>query len=983
MSKAPKTDILKKNKDTFGPVLRVLIVFFVAIATGIAIYKKKEISPYGGNDILSIDLWGQYFPMYRKFALDHGFAKAMYNWSGALGFNNWVQNAFYTRSLFLIPFGLVPFAKSITYIDTAALLKIGLGAASCQLFAEYKFRSRSPLIMVTSIGYGLCAYSTAFIMQFMWTDGLFLAPLVLLGLERIMEGRSPLMYVITLALAIYTNFYTGFGICLFTGFYFIAEWLKKEYTDKSGAKLRGNEELRARAALFGRFTLYSLIGGLLTAFILIPTLKGLSLTESANEGHFDFSQWYHTLAENVSAMLPTTPASREFGVANISVGLFAFLLIPLYFMNSEIKPKDKLLTGGFLTVLYAGLNYNPMDWLFNGFHFPNQLPGRWSFLFSLAIALVAANGIAKRKGINLTSIFVSFVIALFFTGYAKFGNPSQEKLEKLPYWNKLIAVFALLMAFCVLFGYFSQYMDKQAEKLEKTAADEKGAKLYRAKAGGLRFLAFLTSLLLAFAMSEEICRNSVYVAADNDSGILVSDMDMYIKVSDSLLKYGSEYESGNDDFYRIEANEGWTFNTAMIGDFKGIAYYGSTLNHGVYELLRSMGNRVYANNVSSVYNNNSLFQNSLFGVRYIIDRGRYFESRSGKGYELADNNADCLIWENLSPFPLAFAASHDILSSELHPNQVRPIYDQNEMLNKLCGEEANVFEHIEPSDFTTDNADVHSTNSVWNHNDFSRMDGNLPVKITWTYMVKDDMPIYLEHNFTAGGQITINGSVLDPTLEKFRCIGSYEAGTELQIEYTADNIDRGGFGLDLYRFDMDKWNSIYENVKAQGLEVTSFKNTRIKGTLNAAQDGLVMTTIPQDGGWSVYVDGKKTDNFKVLGTLTGFNVSAGSHNIEFRYHVPSFMTGILISLAALAALIFCLRARKKGGRKPAEKKAKESTEKKAPEPEKAEKAEEAEPEAEEKAQESSEKTEIGNETASENEVPEAENGEEHKVEIDI
>ena len=104
--------------------------------------------------------------------------------------------------------------------------------------------------MAASIGYGLCAYSTAFIMQFMWTDGLFLAPLVLLGLERFINGKSPLMYILMLALTIYTNFYTGFGVCLFTGFYFIAEWIKREYTGKDGAKLRGASEWKARGILF-------------------------------------------------------------------------------------------------------------------------------------------------------------------------------------------------------------------------------------------------------------------------------------------------------------------------------------------------------------------------------------------------------------------------------------------------------------------------------------------------------------------------------------------------------------------------------------------------------------------------------------------------------------------------------------------------------------------------------------------------------------
>ena len=965
LSKAPKADFLKKNRDTLGSVLRVLIVFTVAIATGIVIYKKKEISPYGSNDILSIDLWGQYFPMYRKFALDHGFSEAMYNWSGALGFNNWVQNAFYTRSIFLIPFGLVPFAKSITYIDIAALLKFGLGAASCQLYAEYKFKSKSPLIMVASVGYGLCSYATAFIMQFMWTDGLFLAPLVLLGLEGMMNGKSPLMYVIMLALTIYTNFYTGFGVCLFTGFYFIAEWFKREYTDANGKKLCVKANLKARFALLGRFSLYSLIGGLLTAFILLPTLKGLSITESANEGRFDFKQWYHTFAENISSMLPTTPASLEYGVANIAIGLFAFLLIPLYFMNTEIKPKDKLLTGGFLGVLYAGLNYNPMDWLFNGFHFPNQLPGRWSFLFSFAIAIVASNGIAKRNGIKLTSIIASLIIALFFTGYAKFGNLSEEKTKKLPYWNKLIIVFAILLAFSVIFFYFSQYMDKQAEKLAQTAEtggkklsekEEKSANLYKLKAGGLRFCAFATSVLLSIAMTEEICRNNVKVAADDNSGILVSNMDSFIKISESLLKYGEKYESRNDEFYRMEVNETWTFNTPMIGDFKGVSYYGSTLNHGVYNLLRDMGNRVYANNVSSVYNNSSLFQNSLFGIKYIIDRGRYFESRSGKGYELVETNDDCLIWENKTPFPLAFAASNEIITEDITPDKVQAVHDQNELLNKLSGSETNVFEHIDPADFTYDNVDIDTTNGNWIYHDFTRIDGNLPVTITWLYIVQDDMPIYLEHNFN-GGQLTVNGNIFEIGFEKFRCIGSYEPGTEIRIEYTANDIGRGSFGLDLYRFNMDKWNEIYDSVKANGLEVSSFKNTHIKGSLNASEAGLVMTSIPQDGGWTVYVDGKKAPDFKVLGTLIGFNVGAGSHDIEFKYHVPFFKAGVLITLFAIAALVFCLRVRKNGGFKFRKKEKAAENNKKADGAEKSGEAENVTEKSGEKKQKSSKKSE--------------------------
>ena len=124
-------------------------------------------------------------------------------------------------------------------------------------------------------------------------------------------------------------------------------------------------------------------------------------------------------------------------------------------------------------------------------------------------------------------------------------------------------------------------------------------------------------------------------------------------------------------------------------DYSIFGYYGSTLNHGVYDLLRDMGNRIYANNVSSVYNNSSLFQNSFFGIKYIIDRGRYFQFRSGKGYTSVEENSDCVIWENDTPFPIAFASSRDLLDMELTPDNVRGVFTQNEMINRLCGEEIN------------------------------------------------------------------------------------------------------------------------------------------------------------------------------------------------------------------------------------------------------------------------------------------------------
>lgn len=923
MSTAPKKALTREKKISIGfAVLRYLIVFLVPLITGIVIFKKKEIAPFGNNDVLSIDLWGQYFPMYRKFAFDSGISEAMYNWSGALGFNNWVQNAFYCRSIFLIPFQFISTDNSITYIDIVCLLRFGLGALACQAFLEYKFKSRNPIIMATSICYGLCAYSTAFIMQFMWTDGLFLAPLVLLGLERLIRGKSPAMYTLMLAFTIYTNFYTGFGVCLFTGFYFVAYWLSKSYTGKDGSCLTVKENLKARGKLFGRFMLYSVLGGVATAVVLVPTVKGLSNSESANEGVLNFSQWYHTMAENAASMLPETPASLEFGVPNIAVGLFAFILIPLFFLNAEIKFAEKLAAGGFLGLLYAGLNYNPMDWLFNGFHFPNQLPGRWSFLFSFAITIVAANGLAKAKGIKVKSVITSLIIGMFFVVYAKYGNLDSARLDKLGHWNLLLAVFAGLMILSIGFSFFSEKLADKASAAEKSETETKTsesaenpapkADKLRKSAFALKACAFTTSIVIAAVVAIQSCQDTVDVAAKEGAGIPISDMDSFNKVSDVIYDFGQKHGCGKDEFYRMEAYDGWTFNTSMIGDFNGIGYYGSTLNYGVYQLLKDMGNRVYANNVSSVYNTTSLFQNSLFGIKYVLDRSRIFLSRSGQGYNIAEDGENGIVWENPTALPIAFGASNNILDFKVDPNEIRPIATQNEMLNRIWGQPVNVFEHSDPSEFTYENCEF-AQNDNWNENYFYRTDSTLPVNVTWTYVVQNEDPLYFEQNFRAGTLLINDTEQVDIGAERFRCLGSYPAGTVLQFKYNCSDVNIGCFGFDLYSFNMTKWNEVYNGLSSSGLEVTSFKNTDIKGKLNAPQSEMVFTSIPQDGGWKVYVDGKKVEDFKALGTLIAFTVDAGEHDIEFKYHVPAFTAGLLMTIVALLMLAVCCYVFRAGG----------------------------------------------------------------------
>lgn len=85
-----------------------------------------------------------------------------------------------------------------------------------------------------------------------------------------------------------------------------------------------------------------------------------------------------------------------------------------------------------------------------------------------------------------------------------------------------------------------------------------------------------------------------------------------------------------------------------------------------------------------------------------------------------------------------------------------------------------------------------------------------------------------------------------------------------------------------------------------------YKDNVITGKITLADNALFTTTIPYDRGFSVYVDGKKTDYEITDNAFLGFPLSKGAHKIKFVYHAPQIRTGKFTSLLGLVLLVvFC------------------------------------------------------------------------------
>ena len=91
--------------------------------------------------------------------------------------------------------------------------------------------------------------------------------------------------------------------------------------------------------------------------------------------------------------------------------------------------------------------------------------------------------------------------------------------------------------------------------------------------------------------------------------------------------------------------------------------------------------------------------------------------------------------------------------------------------------------------------------------------------------------------------------------------------------------------------------------KENALEINTFTDEQIKGSIQASKDGMLVTNIPYTPGWQAYVDGQKVPTEKVNIGFVGLPISAGEHAVEFVYQTPYLKLGVVMSVLGIVALV--------------------------------------------------------------------------------
>ena len=836
----------------------------------LAIFLLFTITPFGNRTWLTIDLGQQYvdFFSYYEDTLLHHSEQFFYSFSKSIGGEMVSLWAYYLLSPFNLLFLLIPRSSIAMGVTLLIFLKLVSCTVSFAVLLDVKFKQRNWTTLLFALSYGFMSYLSANQFNVMWLDALIGLPLIILGVDALLQKKNPLYYVLPLALTILSNYYTGYMICLFLGLYFPYAYLmiNDSFSWKNFIKQ------------FGRFIFYSVLSVGLITVILLPTFYSLL----GSKGTATTIAW--SLKSEYNPLLMASKlfiGSFDFhemqkGYPNIFVGSLALFSFLCYFKEKKIALFQRLYALFITVIILISFNIEMFDKLWHAGQLPNWYSYRFSFLFSFWMVFLGYQWTLKKTAVGIRETFVYFF--LFLAAGIGFILFPQDYLQG---WQIALG-FGLSMG--ILYGLILIGRGKRTHQ----------------------------KFLISFVVIE-LLLNSI-ITLSRLGYVMNSEFATY---QSSLTNWSTVLRPVENEFYRSEKTMLRSKNDSLQVPTYGVSHFSSTFEKETEKFFDAIGVRqgtAYVN-----YSNGTLLTDALLGIKNTFIEttdATYNERWERKDLEdlptIATFNEGHVV-TNPNSLSIAYPMKAILKSMKVPTNH--PITMQNQLANALSGTTSpkNIFTKV-PYETTFEN--ISDSPVVYQR---IQLEDNTQVgTITLTFTPETDDPIYLEMAGTMGEEdleMTLNGEpyAFYPVQSKpvLMSVAKNQKGQPQTLRITVKDDGFEFSKLNLYSLNTSLLNERLEKTKAQELKLETFSATHFSGTMEVLEDSTVLTTIPYSTGWKVWVDGQEVETYKILDSLLGFTISKGIHRIEYRYSTPFLLEGSLVSIASLLLLIFILYRRKK------------------------------------------------------------------------
>ncbi len=871
--------------------------FFIPMTVMLCIYAARKVFPLGNNSVLVLDLNGQYvyyFQALREKILEGG--SLLYTWTRTLGGEFMGIFTYYLCSPFSLLVTLFPENMITEALLCIILGKVGLSGLTFGIYLHHSRPSSRFKIVLFSVLYALTAYSVVQAMNTMWIDAVYLLPLVILGLERLMHKKKFLLFTITLALVFITNYYIGFMVGIFCALYFCYEYFSHYEVD----------DLKRLGLTAARFAGFVLIAVAIACITVLPAYYSLTFgkTEFQNTDYtfkqrFDFLDFF-------LKMLPSSyDTVRPEGLPFVYCGILPLILAPIYFMLPRISKKQKIWSGIFLMVMFFSMNSSTIDLFWHGMSQPNWLNYRYSFMFCFLLLILAYEAFRSLEKINykwVLGVCAGLLVLIFMV-----------QKQDYTFTDKNIAISDIECIWLSI-GMIAVYI---------VALNAFRMKLWKNIAA--MFLLIFTCLELFLSGSS----NLEALAKDVVFSSRPSYVD-FIARFDDLVDSIQEKDTG---FYRMEKTIHRKVNDPMALDMKGLSNSTSTLNDSVINLLSDFG---YASRSHwTKYLGGTPVSDSLFGLKYILS-----EDTVSPLYEKADSLKNVVAYENPYALGIIYGVNQAVASLD-QEEFVSPFVLMNETVTKMLGEEETV-ELFKPIKFSDGLIDCTESKTSGHIKYEKKKDSDGSPSVTFYITAPNDMEIFtfFPSEYPREVKLTLNGANYDTYFanetRRIVSLGRFNQQQFITLKMTfSDNLYLMDETEYFYYLDEALFEEIMPQLQTNMMQVSSYDDTHISGTIDI--DGThdyIFTTIPYDEGWHVQIDGKDVNIAKQFDSLLAIDVTGmeeGTYEISFRYLPDIYILGFCLSIGGVVALVICvvvsrkLKKRRGGDRTPEEIAAEEGT----------------------------------------------------------
>lgn len=503
------------------------------------------------------DLGGQYINIF-DYLLDvfKGNKNIIYSFSNGLGGSMYGAFFYYLSSplnIFLV------FANSNNihiFIIILIFIKIGLCGLTMYIYLLKNKNLNNICRLIFSTSYALMTFNIMYYFCTMWLDVIYLAPIILLFLDKILENKKSYLYTIFLFISIVSNYYMSYILCIFIVLYFIFRVLTK-YDLKKDKKIIKE--------IIIKFIIHSLLAGLLASFMILPILDEMSILYRNN--YYKINDNFSEKIYNIILSFGIVGSFDQFNISYFFPSFFVLSIIINYIFFTKDKDKKYILIIIIIFILSVLFNFLSSFW--HAFTIPMLFQYRFAPFFVLFLIIIASEKLVIIKKISYFKILCSSLIYLLINYIIIYLNESYLNVQQILLIN--INFFYLLFNFI----FISILMNSNKK------------------------------FMLMFLLFIEVFLNFKYCYLNINMKEIVNSLNNRYSFYENINSLNDNYRIGGK--YYINSIE-------TINNKSNIEMFISNNNKYIKQFFNNSG---YTNSSSYTANNkNNIILNKLLGVKY-------------------------------------------------------------------------------------------------------------------------------------------------------------------------------------------------------------------------------------------------------------------------------------------------------------------------------------------------------------------------------